>query len=91
MSSPGLALSIFFLFSCSTDSSLLSSDRRAKAGPPIVLVSMTFDYEEDIGAKFNKCFYTATNESIGEKIGVTLHAKPCPRSIIYDFSANTWQ
>ncbi|MBE58271.1 MAG: hypothetical protein CMD66_02465 [Gammaproteobacteria bacterium] len=91
----GLAVSILFLFSCSTESSLLSkstsSDGRAKREPPAVLVPMAFDHEEDIGMKFNKCFYIATNDSIGEKIGVTLHAKPCPSSIVYDFSANTWQ
>ena len=52
---------------------------------------MAFDHEEDVGMKFNKCFYIATNDSVGEKIGVTLHAKPCPSSIVYDFSANTWQ
>ena len=33
---------------------------------------MAFDYEEDEGMKFNKCFYIATNDSVGEKIGVTL-------------------
>ncbi len=91
----GLAMSILFLFSCSTESSLLSkstsSDGRAKREPPAVIVPMAFDHEEDIGMKFNKCFYIATNDSIGEKIGVTLHAKPCPSSIVYDFSANTWQ
>tara|TARA_B100000900_G_scaffold284011_1_gene243324 strand:+ start:224 stop:388 length:165 start_codon:yes stop_codon:yes gene_type:complete len=52
---------------------------------------MAFDHEEDVGMALNKCFYIATNDSVGEKIGVTLHAKPCPSSIVYDFSANTWQ
>ena len=91
----GFAVSILFLISCSTDSSLLSksssADGWAKREPPAVLVPMAFDHEEDVGMKFNKCFYIATNDSVGEKIGVTLHAKPCPSSIVYDFSANTWQ
>ena len=91
----GVAVSILFLSSCSTDSSLLSkalvADGLAKREPPAVLVPMAFDHEEDVGMEFNKCFYIATNDSVGEKIGVTLHAKPCPSSIVYDFSANTWQ
>ena len=61
----------------------------AKREPPTVLVPMAFDYEEDEGMKFNKCFYIATNDSVGEKIGVTLHQTSS--SIVYDFSANTWQ
>ena len=91
----GLAVSILLLFSCSTDGSLLSQTLStgiwAKREPPAVLVPMAFDHEEDVGMALNKCFYIATNDSVGEKIGVTLHAKPCPSSIVYDFSANTWQ
>jgi len=91
----GLAVSILFLCSCSTDGSFLpetlSAGSWAKREPPAVLVPMAFDHEEDVGTKLNKCFYIATNDSVREKIGVTLHAKPCPSSIVYDFSANTWQ
>ena len=91
----GLAVSILFLSSCTTDSwslpKSLSAIGLGGGEPPAVLVPMTFDHEEDVGLKFNKCFYRATNDSVGEKIGVTLHAKPCPSSIIYDFSVNTWQ
>ena len=91
----GLAASILFVSSCSIDGLLVSKSRSADGlggrKAPAFIVPMSFDYEEDVGTKLNKCFYIATNDSVGEKIGVTLHAKPCPSSIVYDFSANTWQ
>ena len=70
----GFAVSILFLISCSTDSSLLSKSRQLTDGQSENSSSpcpMAFDHEEDVGMKFNKCFYIATNDSVGEKIGDT--------------------
>ena len=60
-----------------------------QAKPPAVLVPMAFDHEEDVGMEFNKCFYIATNDSVGEKIGVTLR-ETCPSSSYMIFQP-TWQ
>lgn len=53
-------------------------------------VHMIIDHQEVAQHPLLRCYYASVAGKHGESIGVMVYAEKCPKSIVYDFSENTW-